>query len=364
MTGTPAWRSSSSSVGVRAGAEHDRVDHPAEHLRRVLDRLAAPELHVARREHRSPCRPGGRCRSRTTPGSASTGARRPAPRPSRRAAGASRRGPSRAGARRVEDRRHGLGLVVAQRQERAPAQGGVGGEGRVRHGRAVYPRAPRAAGAVRRRDRSPPSNPRGHDAPLRDAITRRSKSRRRRGGGPCSSPSPSPSRGPGARRRHVGLGASRAVARRCRSAVRGWPPPRSSRLPQPPWPRAATAPTAPPWPLGLAAFVAAGVAVGAGHRAQERAAARIATQSLVDRLTGVHNYAFFEDALPRECRRAERYGRPLSLILLDLDRFKAFNDRHGHDAGNRLLAAVGDDDPARTRARRTSPRASAARSSR
>ena len=94
--------------------------------------------------------------------------------------------------------------------------------------------------------------------------------------------------------------------------------------------------------LGLAAFAAAAIAVGAGHRAQERTAARIAGESLVDRLTGVHNYAFFEDALPRECRRAERYGLPLSLILFDLDRFKAFNDRHGHDAGNRLHTAVGE----------------------
>ena len=102
--------------------------------------------------------------------------------------------------------------------------------------------------------------------------------------------------------------------------------------------------------LGLGAFLAAGVAVGAGHRVQERAVARIASQSLVDRLTGVHNYAFFADALPRECRRAERYGLPLSLILLDLDRFKAFNDRHGHDAGNRLLAAVGEAIRANSRA--------------
>lgn len=94
--------------------------------------------------------------------------------------------------------------------------------------------------------------------------------------------------------------------------------------------------------IGIAAFLGAGVAVGAGHRAQERHARRIASLSLTDRLTGVHNYAFFEDALPRECRRAERYGLPLSLIVLDLDRFKAFNDRHGHDAGNRLLAAVGE----------------------
>jgi diguanylate cyclase (GGDEF)-like protein len=94
--------------------------------------------------------------------------------------------------------------------------------------------------------------------------------------------------------------------------------------------------------LGLAVFAATGLVVGLGHRAQERDSARIASLSLTDRLTGVHNYAFFEDALPRECRRAARYGLPLSLVLLDLDRFKAFNDRFGHDAGNRLLSAVGD----------------------
>jgi diguanylate cyclase (GGDEF)-like protein len=94
--------------------------------------------------------------------------------------------------------------------------------------------------------------------------------------------------------------------------------------------------------LGLAAFAATGVAVGAGHRVQARDAQRLASESVVDRLTGVHNYAFFADALPRECRRAERYEAPLSLVLLDLDHFKAFNDEHGHDAGNRLLAAVGE----------------------
>ena len=94
--------------------------------------------------------------------------------------------------------------------------------------------------------------------------------------------------------------------------------------------------------LGLGAFAFTGLAVGAGHHAQTRDAARIASLSLTDRLTGVHNYAFFADALPRECQRAERYGASLSLVLLDLDRFKAFNDRHGHDAGNRLLAAVGE----------------------
>ena len=94
--------------------------------------------------------------------------------------------------------------------------------------------------------------------------------------------------------------------------------------------------------MGLGAFALTGIAVGAGHHVQARDARRIADLSLTDRLTGVHNYAFFADALPRECQRAERYGLSLSLVLLDLDRFKAFNDRWGHDAGNRLLAAVGD----------------------
>lgn len=94
--------------------------------------------------------------------------------------------------------------------------------------------------------------------------------------------------------------------------------------------------------LGLCAFAATGLVVGGAHTAQARAVARIASDSLTDKLTGVHNYAYFADALPRECGRADRYGLPLSLVLLDLDHFKPFNDRHGHDAGNRLLSAVGD----------------------
>jgi diguanylate cyclase (GGDEF)-like protein len=63
--------------------------------------------------------------------------------------------------------------------------------------------------------------------------------------------------------------------------------------------------------------------------------------SVTDRLTGLPNYAYISDALPREVRRAERYGAAVSLVLLDLDHFKAFNDEHGHDAGNRMLEAVG-----------------------
>lgn len=68
---------------------------------------------------------------------------------------------------------------------------------------------------------------------------------------------------------------------------------------------------------------------------------RLAEQVDVDRLTGLHTYAYFADALAREVGRVRRYGGTCSLVLLDLDRFKEFNDRYGHAAGNALLARVG-----------------------
>lgn len=89
------------------------------------------------------------------------------------------------------------------------------------------------------------------------------------------------------------------------------------------------------------AFLAVGLVVGVGSDTRAREVRRVAQQSLVDRLTGLHNYAYFIDALPRECQRSQRYGQPLSLVIFDLDHFKAFNDEHGHDAGNRLLGLVG-----------------------
>jgi diguanylate cyclase (GGDEF)-like protein len=102
--------------------------------------------------------------------------------------------------------------------------------------------------------------------------------------------------------------------------------------------------------VGIVAFTVTGLAVGAGHRARTLDVERMVSLSFTDRLTGLHNYAFFADALPRECRRAERYVLPLSLVLMDLDHFKDFNDRHGHDAGNRMLAAVGEAIASSTRA--------------
>jgi diguanylate cyclase (GGDEF)-like protein/PAS domain S-box-containing protein/putative nucleotidyltransferase with HDIG domain len=72
------------------------------------------------------------------------------------------------------------------------------------------------------------------------------------------------------------------------------------------------------------------------------AAARdvLVRQATTDGLTGLLNHRAFHDALRGEVRRARRYGRPLSVVLVDLDEFKQVNDRHGHQAGDRLLCRV------------------------
>jgi diguanylate cyclase (GGDEF)-like protein/PAS domain S-box-containing protein len=65
-------------------------------------------------------------------------------------------------------------------------------------------------------------------------------------------------------------------------------------------------------------------------------------QSIRDPLTGLFNRRYFEESLEREVRRAQRRGTPLGVIMLDLDRFKRFNDGFGHEAGDVLLRAFGD----------------------
>ena len=56
-----------------------------------------------------------------------------------------------------------------------------------------------------------------------------------------------------------------------------------------------------------------------------------------DSLTGVANRRAWDEELPRELARAARSGQPVCVGLLDLDHFKAYNDQHGHQAGDRLL---------------------------
>jgi diguanylate cyclase (GGDEF)-like protein len=62
----------------------------------------------------------------------------------------------------------------------------------------------------------------------------------------------------------------------------------------------------------------------------------------LDALTSLHNRRYFHETLDREVARAHRYDRRLALILLDLDDFKAINDRVGHLAGDAVLAEIAE----------------------
>lgn len=64
-------------------------------------------------------------------------------------------------------------------------------------------------------------------------------------------------------------------------------------------------------------------------------------QSIRDPLTNLFNRRYMETCLERELRRAERNGLPLGILMLDLDRFKRFNDTFGHDAGDTVLREIG-----------------------
>jgi diguanylate cyclase (GGDEF)-like protein len=59
--------------------------------------------------------------------------------------------------------------------------------------------------------------------------------------------------------------------------------------------------------------------------------------TIVDGLTGVHNKRFFMEFLDREMARCQRHGRPLSLVMFDIDHFKQINDQHGHLTGDYVL---------------------------
>ena len=60
-----------------------------------------------------------------------------------------------------------------------------------------------------------------------------------------------------------------------------------------------------------------------------------------DALTGLFNTRFFNEVLARETARAERYSAPMSLLMIDVDKFKQVNDTYGHVVGNKVLTHIG-----------------------
>ncbi len=84
----------------------------------------------------------------------------------------------------------------------------------------------------------------------------------------------------------------------------------------------------------LASQAAAALANATLYRTLER-------QAITDGLTGLYNHRYFYERLNQEVARAQRYGLPLSLLMIDIDDFKHFNDRFGHPAGDLVLTEVG-----------------------
>jgi len=82
----------------------------------------------------------------------------------------------------------------------------------------------------------------------------------------------------------------------------------------------------------------------AGHLAlvldNARLAERLRELSMLDGLTRIYNHRAIHERLSEELGRAERYGHPLTVVLCDLDHFKAVNDTHGHLAGDAVLRAA------------------------
>jgi diguanylate cyclase (GGDEF)-like protein len=68
--------------------------------------------------------------------------------------------------------------------------------------------------------------------------------------------------------------------------------------------------------------------------------AAVQQQALTDPLTGLYNRRGFWDMAEHELLRAHRFNRPLSLVLIDIDRFKEINDTYGHLMGDKILASV------------------------
>jgi len=75
----------------------------------------------------------------------------------------------------------------------------------------------------------------------------------------------------------------------------------------------------------------------------ERLSAGLELLATTDGLTCIFNRRHFDTLARVEWGRFQRYGRPLSLLVLDVDKFKSINDRFGHDVGDLVLKAIADD---------------------
>jgi diguanylate cyclase (GGDEF)-like protein len=76
------------------------------------------------------------------------------------------------------------------------------------------------------------------------------------------------------------------------------------------------------------------------NRRLEAAQSDLRQLAITDALTGMRNRRFFYEIIGRELQRHRRYGTPLSIVFIDIDKFKAINDTLGHETGDRVLKEV------------------------
>jgi diguanylate cyclase (GGDEF)-like protein len=90
---------------------------------------------------------------------------------------------------------------------------------------------------------------------------------------------------------------------------------------------------------GAADFVTKPVSAAVLHLRIQRVLEHVRTRRLArtDGLTGLYNHRSFQECLAQEIDRAERYNRPLSILMIDVDHFKAYNDTRGHMRANLVL---------------------------
>lgn len=84
------------------------------------------------------------------------------------------------------------------------------------------------------------------------------------------------------------------------------------------------------------------VSLALGRERQRREAAALAQAAATDPGSGLFNRRYFQGRLEEELQRAKRVVGPLALLMLDLDHFKAVNDRYGHVAGDLVIAALAE----------------------
>jgi len=120
------------------------------------------------------------------------------------------------------------------------------------------------------------------------------------------------------------------------------------------WRVSATAPTETDWIIASLLFSGAWFVLGVASLSRQTMldVVRVATlerEAMVDPLTGLFNRRRLTAHLAAEIARTRRYGRSLSVLLIDIDHFKRVNDGHGHQAGDDVLRAVADALRARVR---------------